>query len=141
MKPLASVLTQTLGRGSHVEPSTIEKLSSLILPRIITGRVIEDYIRRAIRSGVWRRLGAERRALLMVASRWGVIKSCVLKQILREIFIEIEIHTLRGRAILYGIIVALKSTLNPREILNSVSRLLAIGISYLNNPPAYRFYG
>jgi hypothetical protein len=117
-------------------------LADLIIPRRITGEVVDKYFRKAIRVGVWRRFSSERRALLYLSRFLGVIKSPVLRSILIEIFLEIELYTIRGRALFYGILVSLRSHLyRLREILRDVSKLLVIGLSYLHNPPMYRVYG
>lgn len=143
MSLLESILARSVeGRLQlHIDQSIIEKFSDLVIPKTITGKIIENYIRRAIRKGIWRSLRVEERALLIIARRWSTIRSPILGQILRRIFAEIEVQTLRGRAILYGIFIALKSGLLTRDFLGSISKLLVIGISYLNSPPIYRCYG
>ncbi len=141
MSSLASILARFLDRRPGIDRLAADLFSRLAIQRKITGSVVEGYVRKAIRIGVWRILEVGKRALLLVVRRFGIIRSRVLGEILRRIFVEIEIQTLRGRAILYGIVIILKSTIYPREILGNVERLLAIGISYLNNPPMYRYYG
>jgi len=117
-------------------------LSELLLPREISGKIVDRYIRKALRTNSWRTLKPENRALLLALRRWRSIKSPTLKSILYRIFLEIELHTLRGRALFYGIILVMRSYIHRlEEILKDVAKLLAIGISYLNNPPIYRIYG
>ena len=118
-------------------------LMKLLLPKKITGQVVEYYFRKSIRVGAWRYLKRECRALLLVARKWPKeIKSSTLKNILYNIFLQIELYTLKGKALFYGIILALKSTIYKlHEMLKDVSKLLALGIFYLNNPPMYRIYG
>ncbi|RLG79468.1 MAG: hypothetical protein DRO13_06010 [Thermoprotei archaeon] len=71
-----------------------------------------------------------------------MIKSPTLKSILYKIFLEIELYTLRGKALFYGIILAMKNTIYKlQEVLKDYSKLLTLGIFYLNNPPMYRIYG
>jgi len=65
-----------------------------------------------------------------------------LKKILERIFIEIELHTLKGRAIFYGFLLCMKRKLySLKELIENTARALAVGISYLNNPIAFRPYG
>lgn len=96
--------------------------------------------RKALRLGLWGFLEPEKRALILVLRRWvGRVKSPVLIKILEEIYVEIELNTFRGRALFYGVLVALRSGL--LEVLESLKFLLYLGISYLSNPPLFRFLG
>lgn len=130
------------GPGQHVVLKAKELLTKILLPKKVTGNVVDRYVRKALRIGAWRDLKQENRAILIVARKWGVIKSAILKSILYRIFLEIELHTIRGKALFYGIILTMKSTIYKlHEALRDVQKLLTIGILYLNNPPIYRIYG
>jgi len=116
-----------------------ELLGRMLLPRVVSGEVVSRYVRKAFRVGVWRFLNQESRAILLITRRWGIIRSPMLKSILYRLFLEIELCTLRGRALFYGILLALKSSVYKlHEVLNDYQRLLALGIFYLNSPPMYR---
>jgi predicted nucleic acid-binding protein len=110
-----------------------------LLPRLITREVLQHYVRKALRVGAWSRLRRESRALLIAARSLPVVKSPVLKGILREIFLEIELHTLRGRAVFYGVLVALRQGL--LHALRDCKRLITLGVGYLNLPLAWRVLG
>lgn len=115
-------------------------LEKELLPRIIDESVARYYTMKAVRLGVWRYLSAESRALLRAVAAWGgAVKSKVLSGILREIFLLVELETLKGKALLYGALVALGSGL--QGLLTYTKTLLCLGISYLNNPPIFRFLG
>ncbi len=119
-----------------------ELLAKMILPKRVTGEVIGKYVRKAIRVGAWKYLKQESRALLILTRRWRLIKSPTLKSILYRLFLEIELYTLRGKALFYGIILAMKNTIYKlQEVLKDYSKLLTLGIFYLNNPITYRIYG
>jgi len=109
-------------------------LTKMLLPSRITHKVIQRYIRKALRNGVWRTLSREARALLLLSSRILIeVKSQLLSVILKEIFIEIELHTFRGKALFIGLILTLKKTITQAsEVLQNVSKVLYLGISYLN---------
>jgi len=137
---LAEVGMEIIG-GSIVDGAK-DLLAKLLLPREISGKIVDRYIRKALRTNSWRVLRLENRALLLALRRWRSIKSPTLKSILYRVFLEIELHTLRGKALFYGIIIAMKNYIHRlEEILRDMAKLLAIGISYLNNPPMYRVYG
>jgi len=137
---LAEVGVETI--GGSIASRARELLARLLLPREISGEIVDRYIRKALRTNSWRILRPENRALLLALRKWGFIKSPTLKSILYRIFLEIELYTLKGKALFYGIIIAMKNYMHRlEEILRDVAKLLAIGISYLNNPPMYRVYG
>lgn len=115
----------------------IKYVSKLLLPKVINGRIVLSYIRKGIRVGVWRFLSPESRALLKILTRWRSIRSRTLRNIVAKIFLQIELSTLRGKALLYGAILAIRS--NLRGLLNSTTSLLYLGISYLSNPPIFKF--
>lgn len=111
-------------------------VSELLVPSEVTRKTIEHYLRKAIRSGAWSRLQRETRALILAARSLPIIKSPVLKNILRGFFLEIELYTLRGRAVFYGVLVASRQGL--LDVLGNLKRLITLGISYLNLPSTWR---
>lgn len=128
------------GLEKSVESKAREFLKKILLPNVITREVVEKYFRKALRLGVWKTLKPESRALILVLRKFPhPIKSPSLKSILHNLFLEIELFTFRGKALFYGFVIAIKNCL--QRILENVSSLLALGISYLNNPPMYRIYG
>ena len=140
MTLLASAATSSA--NLNVGPEVLEVLNRVALPERITGEVVSRYVRRAVRLGIWRRLRPESRALLLVARRFAVLRSPVVTSIVRRLLLEVEVHTLRGRALLYGVLIALRDPfLRLAGVLRDATRLLVLGISYLNNPPLLRFYG
>jgi len=119
-----------------------EILAKMIIPKKVTGEVVSRHIRKAIRIGAWRYLQQESRVLLIVARRWRMIKSPILRSVLYRIFLEIELFTFRGKALFYEIIISMKNSLYKLyELVKAYSKLLTIGILYLNNPPMYIVYG
>jgi len=143
MSLVASLLAEAAEglEGGFVE-SVKSALAKIVIPGRIDGAVVEKYVRKAMRFGVWGRLRPEAWALLLALRRWGPVRSPTLRSIVEGILLEIELCTVRGRALFYGVVVSLKSLgLTLREALKNVSRLLFLGISYLNNPPMYRVYG
>lgn len=118
----------------------VKYVSRLLLPRRIDRYVVIAYIRKAVRVGLWRSLKAESRALLRALSTWrGVIRSKVLVEIVRKILVTIELETLRGRSIFYGVLQALRNGL--RDLLSSAELLLCLGVSYISNSPLFRLLG
>lgn len=121
-----------------------EALREVVPPRVIRGEVIGRYLRKALRNGVWRLLTRSERALLWLSSRIvTVVKSPLLADALKRLFVEIELGCVRGRALYYGLIVAVRSGMfgSVREALRDLQAVLCLGISYINNPPVFRSYG
>jgi len=114
-------------------------VSKFLVPGEITREVITHYTRKALRSGVWWRLKRELRALLLAVRFLAVVKSPLLKSILREVFTEIELSTLRGKAVFYGVLVALRQGL--LEALGNIKKLTTLGVGYLNLPVMWRIFG
>ena len=130
------------GLGQQITCRAKELLAQIILPKKITSQVIEKYIRKAFRVHAWPQLKRMEKALLILTRRLSMIRSPILKSILHKIFLEIELHTIRGKALFYGIIISMKNTMHKlHELLKNTSRLLTIGLFYLNNPMHYRIYG
>jgi len=110
-----------------------------LLPGEINRDVVEHYVRKALRSNAWTRLKRESRALLLATRSLKAIKSRVLRGILEEIFLEIELSTLRGRAVFYGVLLALRQGLI--HILGDIKRIITLGVGYLNLPLPWRILG
>lgn len=132
-----------VGLGEELISKAKELLSKILLPKTITNKVVDMYVRKALRVGVWRFLKQESKALLhLTRKKVTVVKSLTLKSILLKLFLEIELHTFKGKALFYGIILAMRKPMHKlNELLKNIPQLLTIGISYLNNPPIYRIYG
>lgn len=120
-----------------------EILKDLLVPDRITRDFVEKMFRKALRLGFWRRLRPETRALILALRVFPrPVRSPVLVSILREVFLDIELQTLRGRALFYGVLIALREAGSRLlKALADVSRLLFLGVSYLNSPPMYRVLG
>ncbi|WP_440059988.1 hypothetical protein ACSU1N_02205 [Thermogladius sp. 4427co] len=141
-----TIIVSALASQAHSTPvrDLVSKarrfIARVLLPRHVDRFVVEKYVRKAIRTAAWRSLRVESRALLLALRRFqGVVKSMVLKSILYDIFVEIELSTLRGRALFYGFIQAIRNGLE--QVLGDLKRVLTLGIFYLNTPTHYRFYG
>ena len=119
-----------------------ELLAQIIFPKKITRQVIEKYMRKAMQIHAWHRLDRIDRVLLILTRRLPRVRSPVLKNVLYKIFLKIELFTTRGKALFYGIILSMQNAMHKLcELLKNVSRLLTIGLFYLNNPITYRIYG
>ena len=138
---LLSQLT-SLTISSYILEQAKGYLLELITPKRIVSDIIEYYVRRALRLGIWRKLKPEAKALLQVLRKWSKpIKSPLLLTIVKHILLEIEIHTFKGKALLMGLILVLqKSKLYTFKLLQDIKKILLLGISYLNNPLMYRFH-
>lgn len=132
-------------------PQTTSIVRQILLTQLppagFTPEVIEGMFRKALRLRIWRNLRPEARALILALRKWtGKIKSSTLKNVLEEIYIEIELSTLKGKALLYGITIALKDKIiknitNLKETIKNLKKIVCLGISYLSNPPLYRHLG
>jgi len=114
-------------------------VSRFLVPVRVTGETVDHYFRKALRSNAWWKLRRESRALLYASRALRVVKSPVLLSILRELFLEIELSTLRGKAVYYGVLVALRQGL--REALGDLKKLITLGVGYLNLPLMWRVLG
>jgi hypothetical protein len=115
-------------------------LSKYIAIEKIDLKTVESMIRRSMRLGAWRKLPEEKRAFLRTIrnflKRGQRIASKIVIDILKKIYMEIEIHSLRGKAILIGILIRTRrsnsiDTENPEE-------LLVEGLQYINRPIPFR---
>lgn len=132
---LATALTQQAeawGReGRHITEKAKAILATLILPQTITHYQIERYYRKAHRTKAWRNLPKEARALIQAARKTikTKVKSPTLHTTLTKIFLQIELHTLKARALLKGITKLL--TQGTKLISDTIkpSTLLIIGLN------------
>ncbi len=139
---LLSEYVSRYGSDEETSDNVLKLMSEVLLPKKITSAVIQSYIRRALRNRTWFTLPRTEKALLKAASRVvKVVKSRMLAEALRRIFLKIDLGTLRGRAIYYGFIILAKTTKELRSLAGRVRQALIIGINYLNNPPLYRHLG
>jgi len=115
-------------------------LSKYIAIEKIDLKTVESMIRRSMRLGAWRKLPEEKRAFLRAIrnflKRGQRIASNIVIDILKKIYMEIEIHSLRGKAILIGILIRTRRSNsidkeNPEE-------LLVEGLQYINRPIPFR---
>jgi len=138
---LASAWRELVERGVSEDAVALAKstVSKFLIPRGVNSSVIEYYFRKALRSGVWFKLREESRALILASRFLPIVKSPVLKGMLREVFLEIELCTLRGKAVFYGVLVALRQGLV--EALGDLKRLVTLGVGYLNLPVMWRVLG
>ncbi len=145
MTLLATGLAKAAGEGpgQSITQKAKQLLAQILLPKTITPQAIEKYFRKALRTKAWYTLKPETKALILALRKWKhQIKSQTLTQTLKGILTHIELHTLKGKAIYYGIILTLKNTKTRlAELLKNTTQLLITGIFYLNNPPTLRIYG
>jgi hypothetical protein len=136
-------LEDVVGKSSRFVELARSMLLDLVIPSRISRSVVEKFYRKALRTGVWRKLRVEQRALILALRRWrGWVRSRVLLEIVRNIFLEIELSTFRGKALLYGVAITIKNRLAKAiDIVRDIGYILATGIMYLNNPPMLRVYG
>jgi hypothetical protein len=134
-------LTSDYGVSNVVEVTN--KFKELVLPKVITRDLIISYVRKALRTRVWFSLSPYQRALLkaLTLSRVYVVRSRVLKELITELLLIIERGTLKGKALWYGLVIALNMCKYLKSIVLNVETLLYLGINYLNNPPIFRPYG
>jgi len=129
--------------GSKLVEKAKEVLLNIVAPDNISRAVVEKLFRKALRVGAWSSLKPEQRALILALRKWrGCVRSRNLLEVVKRIFLEVELFTLRGRALLYGVAIAIKNGVNvAKDVLNNTGYILATGIMYLNNPPMLRVYG
>ena len=134
-------MTSNYGVSNVVEVTN--KFKELVLPKVITRDLIISYVRKALRTRVWFSLSPYQRALLkaLTLSRVYVVRSRVLKELITELLLIIERGTLKGKALWYGLVIALNMCKYLKSIVLNVETLLYLGINYLNNPPIFRPYG
>lgn len=119
-------------------------LAKVLIPQPLSPQVLSKYVRKAFRSGAWRVLSPEEKALLIFLSKYWrkEVRSETLTEVLRKVLMKIELTTLKGKAILYGLVEYVRMGFGSlTDAIKNITKLLCLGISYLNNPPMYRVYG
>lgn len=128
--------------SANIDHEVRNILVRLLVPREVTRHDILSYIRKALRTGAWYSLNRAQRSLLWLASRVvNVVRSPVLKKVLKEIFLQIELAGVKGRALYYGLLVMLSRGITLKDAARNLSTLLYVGIGYLNNPPPHGIAG
>lgn len=147
MTLLSQILVEAEEQLLHVHNVARELVSRLLLPKTLTRSILQKYIRKAIQNRSWFKLSQLQRALIYTASKIvEKVKSPILRQLLEEILLTIELATTKGQALYYGTILLTKQAPHLiKQLLTQTKQLLAkilfLGINYLNNPPIYRLYG
>jgi hypothetical protein len=138
---IAAAWFHVVERGVEEEAVELAKraVAEHLVPKVITGVIVERYVRKALRHSAWSKLPLVTRALLLASRKLSIVKSPALREILRRVFVEIELYTLRGRAAFYGALLALRQGLV--EALRDLKRLITLGIGYLNLPLMWRVLG
>jgi len=135
---LAANLSRSLSEG--VPQEVVRRLAELLIPGDIGYSIVDSYVRRAARRGLLHRIPPHRRAFLMALRTWlskgYKLRSKVVLDLVRAALAEIEIMTLRGRALAMGILVAIKRGLS--KALAKIEELLVIGLQHINTPTIYR---
>ena len=134
---LATALAQQAKQWGEASRHATEKakaiLATLILPQTITHYEIERYYRKAHRTQAWRNLPKEARALIQAARKTikTKVRSPTLHTTLTKIFLQIELHTLKAKALLKAITKLLTTSLTHvlTHSKNFLTRLLVIGLN------------
>jgi len=139
-----SIITRLLaererGISGEILEEAFRRLREAVDPGVIDRAVVERYIRKAVRTGAWRSLSYESRSLLLASRFLPRVRSPVLKSIILDIMASIELYTTRGKAVFYGVLVALKQGLV--NVLSNLKRIITLGIAYLNLPDLWRTLG
>ncbi len=101
-------------------------------------RFIERLVRKAMRLGAWARLDPFEKSMVEALRRFlkrgGTVISREIHKIVAKIHAEVEIYSLKGKAILFGILIRMKS----RRELGDVEELMVEGLQFINRPIPYR---
>jgi len=134
-------MAEALERLSVLSPQLLSRARevavSLLVPSKPPISVSTVRLHRALRNGSWARLSRLQRALLLVASKTvKTVKSQALVEVLKEIFLEVELATARGRAVLAAIVHLLSKTPHLLSTLakRGLDMLIALGLQLLNHP-------
>ncbi len=110
-------------------------LTQVLTPQVITKRDVERYFRKALINKSWRKLEKTQRVLLWLARKVvDTVKSPLLKKALSEIFLKIELASLKGKLVFYGLLSLLRKGVKIGEIVKKPVTLLYEGLKYLDNP-------
>ena len=136
------MMLSQINNREKVDDKIKETLTKILLPKQITQTHLRKYIRKALANRSWYLLTQLERSLLWLASKIvPTIKSPILKKIVQQILLKIELTTTKGKALYYGILLLLKKAKKIEETVKNLVETLYIGLSYINNPPTYRIYG
>jgi len=136
------MMLSQINNREKVDDKIKETLTKILLPKQITQTHLRKYIRKALANRSWYLLTQLERSLLWLASKIvPTIKSPILKKIVQQILLKIELTTTKGKALYYGILLLLKKAKKIEETIKNLVETLYIGLSYINNPPTYRIYG
>ncbi len=113
-----------------------EILRKILFPQPLQVETIVKYMRKAFRLGIWHRLKPEQKALLRAVTKTlKIIKNPTLHTLITQILVEIELATIRGKALLLGVVYVLKEkTQILTQIIRNLSTLLVYGLQILNHP-------
>lgn len=137
---LASSLAASLIHkiDSSLVRKALPHLVGILKIREVSLNIIESIFRKAARLGALKYLDPEERSLLIALraflKRYGKVRSEILIKILMRIYAKIEAHSLRGRAILIGILLRLR---RGRDV-EDPEVLLIEGLQFTNKPTPYR---
>jgi len=136
------MMLSQINNREKVDDKIKETLTKILLPKQITQTHLRKYIRKALANRSWYLLTQLERSLLWLTSKIvPTIKSPILKKIVQQILLKIELTTTKGKALYYGILLLLKKAKKIEETVKNLVETLYIGLSYINNPPTYRIYG
>jgi len=136
------MMLSQINNREKVDDKIKETLTKILLPKQITQAHLRKYIRKALANRSWHILTKLERSLLWLTSKIvPTVKSLILKKIVQQILLKIELATTRGKALYYGILILLKKAKKIEETVRNLVETLYIGLSYINNPPTYRIYG
>ena len=141
MTLLATVLEKLQAASTGVEEEALALAERLLAPAGPLPRTaVRLLLARARRNGAWSRLPREARALLAAAAGApvAVYRSPLLLAALRRAWLQVELATARGRAVMAALthLLAQEAPSLPARLLhrNGLNKLLALGIQLLNHP-------
>lgn len=135
-------LVEYVSEKARLDEKVKSIISRILLPKRYTGQILRRYVRKALINKSWYTLLRIERLLLWLTSKIvSIVKSPILKRVIDEIVLKIELASLKGKALYYGVLLLIKKLKRIEEILENIVEVLYTGISYINNPPLYRVYG
>ena len=138
----AMMIVSNTEEKNKLDEKIRETLIKILLPKQITQAHLRKYIRKALANKSWHLLTKLERSLLWLTSKIvSTVKSPILKKIVQQILLKIELAATKGKALYYGILILIKKLRKIEEIVQNLTYTLYTGLSYINNPPTYRIYG
>jgi len=136
---LATLLLRTEEAYAEANRKALELAERLLAPAGPLPRTaVKRLLARARRNGAWPRLPRETRALLQAAAaaKTRVYRSQPLLEALRRAWLQVELATARGRAVLAALthILARSPSRLTTILRRGLDALLALGIQVLNHP-------